>query len=127
MKKTFTADLALTFIKAAILTIIVVGVIASLSSCGDSMSAGRKVTNQFRARALKTGRVFTVTNRDSLAVLVGDTVTVFFSENENNYYISNNPVTACDTTTTEMYVDSKDTIYSRFEAWNVVLLSRVVK
>ena len=125
--KNLSMGLALSLIKAAIITILVIGAMASISSCGDSMSAGRRVTNQFRARALKTGRVFTVTNQDSLAVLVGDTVTVFFSENGDNYYISNNPIGACDTTTTEMYVDGKDTIYSRFEAWNVVLLSRVIK
>jgi hypothetical protein len=127
---TFQKDLAFTFIKAAILTIIVVGVIASLSSCGDP-NPGRRVTNQFSGTVLKTGRHLTVVNEDSLAVLVGDTVTVFYMEGYGSkpgyYYIANTPDIASDTMTVEMYVDGKDTIYEKFEAWNVRLDRRVVR
>jgi hypothetical protein len=127
----FHKDLAFTFIKAIILTIIVVGVMASLSSCGDSMSAGRKVTNQFSGTVLKTGRHLTIRNTDSLAVLVGDTVTVFYMDGYGSrpgyYYIANSPDIACDTMSVEMIVDGRDTTYEKFEAWNVRLDRRVVK
>lgn len=128
---TFQKDLAFTFIKAAILTIIVVGVIASLSSCGNSMSANRRVTNEYSATVLKTGRHLTVVNEDSLAVLVGDTVTIFYMEGYSGkpgyYYIANTPDIASDTMTVEMIVDGRDTTYEKFEAWNVRLDRRVLR
>jgi hypothetical protein len=130
--KTLEKDLAFTFIKAIILTIIAIGAIASLSSCGDSVSAGKRTaTNEYSGTVLKTGRKLTIKNTDSLAVLVGDTVTVFYMESfgpENGYYyIANVPEPACDTVVTEMYIDGKDTIYEKFEAWNVRLDRRVVR
>jgi hypothetical protein len=129
---TFQKDLALTFVKATILTIIIVGVIASLSSCGDSMSAGRRtVTNEYSGTVLKTGRHLTIRNTDSLAVLVGDTVTVFYMDGCGSrpgyYYIANSPDIACDTMSVEMIVDGRDTTYEKFEAWNVRLDRRVVR
>ena len=123
----------LTVVKAIILTILVIGVMASISSCGDSMSAnaGRRVTNEFSATVLKTGRKLTVKNNDSLAVMVGDTVSVFYmkgcSGQPSYYYIANVPEVAADTVSLEMYVDGKDTIYEKFEAWNVRLDRRVVR
>jgi hypothetical protein len=128
---TFQKDLAFTFIKAIILTIIVIGAIASLSSCGRVADGNRKVTNEWRATVLKTGRHLTVKNVDSLVVMAGDTVTVFLNDGNNArlsyYYISNTPETAADTMTMEMYIDGKDTIYEPFEAWNVVLERRIIK
>jgi hypothetical protein len=128
----FQKDLSLTFVKAAILTIIVVGVIATISSCGDSMSASRRTaTNEYSATVLKTGRHLTIKNTDSLAVLVGDTVTVFYMEGcggePSYYYIANTPEPACDTMSVEMYIDGKDTLYEKFEAWNVRLDRRVIR
>lgn len=122
--------LALSLIKAAILTIIVVGAIASISSCTRVAGRNERATNEWRATVLKTGRHITVKNTDSLSVMIGDTVTAFLMEpiNSNSYYyISNSPTTACDTSSIEMYVDGKDTTYSRFEAWNVILERRIVK
>lgn len=128
---TFQKDLALTFIKAIILTIIVVGAIVSFSSCGESQSSNRRVTNEFSGTVLKTGRHLTIKNVDSLAVMVGDTVTVFYAEgyggNSDYYYIANTPDIACDTMSIEMIVDGKDTTYEKFEAWNVRLDRRVVR
>ena len=127
----FQKDLSLTFVKAAILTIIVVGAIASLSSCGRIADRDRVVTNEWRATVVKTGRHLTVKNVDSLVVMTGDTVTVFLNDGNNvrpsYYYISNTPETAADTMTMEMYIDGKDTIYEPFEAWNVVLERRIIK
>lgn len=126
----FQKDLALSFLKAAILTILVVGAMAALSSCGK-VSSNRVVTNQWRATVIKTGRHITVVNEDSLSVMLGDTVTVFYNPGYGNvksyYYISNTPDVACDTATIEMYIDGKDTIYEPFEAWNVVLDRRIIK
>lgn len=128
---TFQKDFSLTIIKAIILTIIVVGVIASLSSCGDSISGNKKITNMWRATVIKTGRHLTVKNIDSLVVMVGDTVTVFLNDGNNvrpsYYYISNTPETAADTMTMEMYIDGKDTLFEPYEAWNVVLERRIVQ
>lgn len=126
MNKTFKTDFALTLIKAAVLTLLVVGAISSLSSC--TRVAGQEPFNtKWRGKVLKTNRTIFVENVDSLPVMMGDTVTVFFTEIDNKYYISNNPIGAADTSTLEMYVDNNDTIYSRFEAWNVVLERRVCK
>ena len=129
---TFQKDLAFTFIKAAILTIIVVGAIASLSSCGDSMSAGKRTaTNEYSGTVLKTGRHLTIKNIDSLDVRVGDTVTVFYMDGYSGksgyYYIVNTPDIACDTMSVEMIVDGRDTSYEAFEAWNVRLDRRVLR
>jgi hypothetical protein len=118
----------LTLVKAIIFTIIVIGVIASMSSCERVADSNRKTTNTWRAEILKNGRLLFVENVDSLPVLAGDTVTVFYDEPQDMYYISNNPIGACDTTTVEQYIDvNNDTLYTRFEAWNVVLRQRVVK
>jgi hypothetical protein len=128
----FQKDLSLTFVKATILTIIVLGVMATISSCGDSMSAGRRTaSNEYSGTVLKTGRHLTIRNTDSLSVLVGDTVSVFYMEGcggqPSYYYIANTPEAACDTMVTEMYVDGKDTSYEKFEAWNVRLDRRVIR
>lgn len=127
----FQKDFSLTIVKAIILTIIVVGVIASLSSCGDSISGNKKITNMWRGTVIKTGRHLTVKNIDSLVVMVGDTVTVFLNDGNNArpsyYYISNTPETAADTMTMEMYTDGKDTLFEPYEAWNVVLERRIVQ
>jgi hypothetical protein len=128
---TFQKDLAFTFIKAAILTIIVVGAIASLSSCGRVADRDEVVSNDWVGIVMKTGRKLTIKNTDSLGVLRGDTVTVFYMEGHEGepgyYYIANVPEPACDTIVTEMYIDGKDTIYEKFEAWNVVLDRRIRK
>ena len=126
----FQKDLALSFLKAVILTIIVVGAIASMSSC-ERVAQDRGYSNKWRATVLKTGRHITVVNEDSMMVMVGDTVTVFYSEGYSGkpsyYYIANTPDIASDTVSSEMYVDGKDTIYEHFESWNVVLERRISK
>lgn len=127
MNKNFTANLALTCIKAIILTLIVLGALLSTSSCTRVADDDTRVTNEWRGRILKNNRLIFVHNTDSLPVLMGDTVTVYLNEQANIYYISNNPIGACDTSTLEMYVDKQDTIYTRFEAWNVVLEKRTIK
>jgi hypothetical protein len=126
---TFQKDLAFTFIKAAILTIIVVGAIASISSCERVADRNIHYSNTWRATALKTGRPLTVKNLDSLCVSSGDTVTVFLGGygDKQYYYISNTPDIACDTMTMEMLIDGKDTLYEPFEAWNVRLERRIAK
>jgi hypothetical protein len=128
MKK-FSMGLALSLIKAAVLTLIVLGAMASLTSCDRVADRGRVVTNEWQARVLKTNRKITVKNLDSLAVLVGDTVTVFYMDNlsQPSYYIANVPEPALDTMSVEMYIDGTDTIYEKFESWNVVLERRVIK
>lgn len=126
----FQKDLSLTFVKATILTIIVLGVMASISSCGDPVN-GKRVTNEYSGTVLKTGRHLTIKNIDSLSVMVGDTVTVFYMEEYGSrpgyYYIANTPDIACDTMSIEMIVDGRDTTYEKFEAWNVRLDRRVVR
>ncbi len=126
----FQKDLSLTFVKAAILTIIAVGVIATISSCGDP-NPRRRVTNEFSGTVLKTGRHLTIKNIDSLDVRVGDTVTVFYMDGYGGksgyYYIVNTPDIACDTMSVEMIVDGRDTSYEAFEAWNVRLDRRVLR
>lgn len=128
--KNFSMGLALSLIKAAVLTTIVLGAMASLTSC-ERIAQDRGYSNKWRAIALKTGRPLTVINEDSLQVCAGDTVTVFYSEGYNGkssyYYISNTPNIACDTASTEMYVDVKDTVYTHFESWNVRLERRIAK
>ena len=125
----FHKDLALSMIKAIILTIIVVGAIASISSCGRVADRNTKYTNEWRAIVLKTGRPLTVKNIDSLIVMTGDTVTVFLggTSNKQYYYISNTPEPACDTISIEMLIHGKDTLYEPFEAWNVRLERRIIK
>ena len=129
--KDFSKSLALSFLKAAILTILVVGAIASLSSCERVADRNTCYSNKWRAVALKTGRPLTVINEDSLQVCIGDTVTVFLHNGnvggKSYYYISNTPETAADTLTMEMYLDGKDTIYEPFEAWNVRLERRIAR
>ena len=128
----FQKDLALSFLKAVILTIIVMGAMAALSSCERVADRdNRGYSNKWRATVLKTGRHITVINEDSMMVMTGDTVTVFYSEGYSGkpsyYYIANTPDIACDTIASEMYVDGKDTIYEHFEAWNCILERRIVK
>lgn len=122
----------ITLVKAIIITILVIGVIASMSSCGDSVGAGRRTTtNEYSGTVLKTGRHLTIKNIDSLSVMVGDTVTVFYMEGCGSrpgcYYIANTPDIACDTMSVEMIVDGRDTTYEQFEAWNVRLDRRVLR
>ena len=125
--KDLTTGLALSLIKAAVLTTIVLVALLSLSSCDRIADDNRKVTNQWRGRIVKNNKLLFVVNTDSLPVMQGDTVTVYLNEHSNTYYIDNNPIGAADTSTLEMYVDNQDTTYSRFEAWNVVLERRIVK
>ena len=103
----------------------------ALTSCDRVADRGRIVTNEWQARVLKTNRKITVKNTDSLAVMTGDTVSIFLMEGHgpqsDYYYIFNSPEPAIDTMTIEMYVDGKDTIYEKFESWNVVLERRVIK
>lgn len=131
MKK-FSTSLALSSIKAAILTLIVLGAMASLTSCDRVADRGNKgYSNEWRATVMKTGRHITVVNQDSMLVMSGDTVTVFYNEGYNGtpsyYYVANTPDIACDTTSVEMYIDGKDTIYHHFESWNVILEKRIAK
>ncbi len=120
-----------TLVKAIVITILVIGAIASISSCERVADKGKVVTKNWRATVLKTGRHITVVNEDSMMLRVGDTVTVFYNPGYGNktsyYYVANTPDIACDTATTEMYIDGKDTIYEPFEAWNVVLETRIVR
>jgi len=129
--KDFSMGLALSLIKATILTILVLGAMASMSSCTRVADRGKTYSNEWRATVLKTGRHITVINQDSMLVMSGDTVTAFYSEGYNGtpsyYYIENTPDVACDTTSLEMYVDGKDTIYHHFESWNVVLEKRIAR
>ena len=127
--KNLSMGLALSLIKAAILTLLVVGAIASMSSC-TRVAQDRGYSNEWRGTVIKTGRPLTVKNIDSLCVVTGDTVTVFLMEPANGtsyYYIANTPDKAIDTTSIEMYVDGKDTVYSHFEAWNVRLERRIAR
>ena len=128
---TFHRDLALSMIKAIIITFIVMVAIVSLSSCERVADRNRVVTNQWRGTVIKTGRHISVVNEDSLYLMVGDTVTVFYNPGHSGkpsyYYVANTPDIACDTATTEMYIDGKDTIYEPFEAWNVILDRRIIK
>lgn len=129
--KDFSKSLALSFVKAAIITTIVVGAMAALSSC-TRVAGEDRYTNEWRGTVLKTGRHITVKNVDSLSVIRGDTVTVFYSDGCGGqpayYYIANTPDIACDSMASEMYIeDNKDTTYEHFEAWNVVLERRVVR
>jgi hypothetical protein len=118
-----------TLVKAIVITILVIGAIAALSSCERVADRNIHYSNTWRATALKTGRPLTVKNLDSLCVSSGDTVTVFLGGNGNKqyYYISNTPDIACDTMTMEMLIDGKDTLYEPFEAWNVRLERRIAK
>ena len=119
MNRTFKTDLALSFIKAAILTVLVVGAIASLSSC--TRVADERPTRKplkWRARVLKNNKVLFVQNIDSLGVLAGDTVLVNYNEEGSIYYISNFGGNVSDTA----YFDQlSDSTYYRYEAINVVL------
>ena len=128
--KNLSMSVALSLIKAAILTVIVLGAMASLTSC-ERVAQDRGYSNEWRATVLKTNRPLTVKNIDSLCVVAGDTVTVFLMNtpgaSKSYYYISNTPEKACDTMSMEMYVDGKDTIYEPFEAWNVRLERRIAK
>jgi hypothetical protein len=128
--KNFSMSLALSLIKASILTVIVLGAMTSLTSCERIADRdNRGYSNEWRATVLKTGRHITVINEDSMMVMMGDTVTVFYNEGYSGkpsyYYIANTPDIACDTVSLEMYVDGKDTSYQHFEAWNVVLDRRI--
>jgi hypothetical protein len=129
--KEFSKSLGLSLVKAAITTILAIGVIAAMSSCTRVAGRNEKATNEWRGTVLKTGRHLVVKNIDSLSVMMGDTVTVFYSDGCGGqpayYYIANTPDIACDTISTEMYVDGADTSYCHFEAWNVVLERRIVK
>lgn len=124
--KNLSMGLALSLIKAAILTILVVGAIASMSSC-TRVAEEKSLTNQWRARVIKTNRLVFVENTDNLPVMAGDTVTIFLNDAIDKFYISNNPVGSCDTSINDMYIDNKDTTYIRFESWNVVLDKRICK
>lgn len=125
----FQKDLALSFLKAAILTILVVGAMAALTSCERVADRNIRYSNEWRTTVLKTGRTLTVKNTDSMCVVAGDTVTVFLMPSSGGqssyYYIANTPDIACDTMSVEMYVDGKDTTYEQFEAWNVRLERRI--
>jgi hypothetical protein len=125
MKK-FSIGLALSLIKAAALTVIVLTVITSCDRVADH---GKTYSNEWRGTVLKTGRPLTVKNIDSLCVVSGDTVTVFLMDTPTTtyYYISNTPEKAADTAAIEMYIDGKDTIYEKFEAWNVRLERRIAR
>lgn len=120
-----------TLVKTAIITLIVIGGIAALSSCGRVADRDEVVSNDWVGIVMKTGRKLTIKNTDSLGVLRGDTVTVFYMEGHEGepgyYYIANVPEPACDTISVDMYIDGKDTIYEKFEAWNVVLDRRIRK
>jgi hypothetical protein len=130
MKK-FSTSLALSLIKASILTVIVLVALLSLSSCDRVADRGKTYSNEWRATVMKTGRHITVINQDSMLVMSGDTVTAFYSEGYNGtpsyYYIANTPDIACDTINVEMYTDGKDTTYHHFESWNVVLEKRIAR
>jgi hypothetical protein len=120
-----------TLVKAIVITILVIGAIAALSSCERIADKDEIIGNEWVGTVLKTGRKLTVKNIDTLGVLRGDTVTVFYMEGHEGeggyYYIANVPEPACDTVSLEMYVDGKDTIYEKFEAWNVCLDRRIRK
>jgi hypothetical protein len=120
-----------TLVKAIVLTIIVIGAIVSMSSCGDPIDGRRTATNEYSGTVLKTGKHLTIKNIDSLSVMVGDTVTVFYMDGCGSragyYYIANTPDIACDTMSVEMIVDGRDTTYEQFEAWNVRLDRRVLR
>lgn len=117
--KNFSMGLALSLIKAAILTTIVLVAIASLSSCtrvADGNNQRRPL--KWRAHAIKNNRILFVQNIDSLGVLAGDTVLVNYNEESMIYYISNFPHSISDTS----YIDQlNDSSYYRYEAINVVL------
>jgi hypothetical protein len=97
-----------------------------MSSCERVADRGR-ATNEWRGTVLKNNKLIIVENVDSLPVMLGDTVTVFYNEECHNYYIYNTTEEACDTATTERYIDGADTTYMQFEAWNVRLDKRVLR
>jgi len=97
------------------------------SSCERVADRNRKVTNTWRAKIITNGKLLFVENIDSLPVRLGDTVSVFYNEDYDNYYILNSAAPACDTASVEMFVDGVDTNYIRFEGWNVVLTQRMIE
>jgi hypothetical protein len=118
MNRTFTTDLALTCIKATILTIIVLGVMASMSSCTRVAGDNPRRPIKWRARALKSNRIVFVTNPDTLGVLAGDTVLVNYNEQNYTYYIANCGYAVPDTSYLDQLADSS---FYHYEAINVVL------
>jgi hypothetical protein len=118
-------------IGSAITTFFAIIGLMALTSCERVADRNTRYSNEWRATVIKTGRHITVINQDSMLVMSGDTVTAFYSEGYNGtpsyYYIANTPDVACDTTSLEMYVDGKDTIYHQFESWNVVLEKRIAQ
>lgn len=107
----------------------IIGLMA-LTSC-ERVAQDKGYSNEWRGTVLKNGRHITVRNIDSLALMSGDTVTVFLMDNQgpnpSYYYVTNSPTIACDTSATQMFVDNKDTIYEHFESWNVRLERRLPK
>jgi hypothetical protein len=109
----------------------IIGIMA-LSSCDRVADRDNKsYSNEWRGTVLKNGRHITVRNTDSLALMSGDTVTVFLMDSQgpdpSYYYVTNSPTIACDTAATQMFVDNTDTIYEHFESWNVRLERRIAK
>lgn len=97
-----------------------------LNSCEKKISKHIRI-NAWQGVVLKNNKIIYVNNVDSVVINKGDTVTVFFDEDSNNYYISDSKTEACDTSTTEFYYKGDDTIQFHFEAWNVRLEERVYK
>jgi hypothetical protein len=118
MKK-FSTSLALSLIKASILTVIMLVALLSLSSCdrvADRDNPGRPL--KWRAHSVKNNRIVFVENTDSLGVLAGDTVLVNYNEQDYTYYIANCGYEVKDTSYLSALPDS--TLY-HYEAINVVL------
>lgn len=118
MKK-FSMSLALSSIKASILTVIMLVALLSLSSCdrvADRNNPGRPL--KWRARALTSNRIVFVKNMDSLGVMSGDTVLVNYNEQDYTYYIANCAYNVADTSYLDQLADSS---FYHYEALNVVL------
>jgi len=115
--KNLSMSLALSLIKASILTLIVLGAMASMSSC-TRIAGDSKRPTKWRAHSVKNNRIVFVENIDSLGVLAGDTVLVNYNEQNYTYYISNCGYEVKDTSYLDQLADSS---YYHYEAINVVL------
>ncbi len=116
--KDFSMGLALSLIKATILTLIVLVALLSTSSCTRVADDNPGRPLKWRAHAVKNNRIVFVTNPDSLGVLAGDTVLINYNEQDYSYYITNCGYEVPDTCYLDQLADSS---FYHYEALNVVL------
>lgn len=113
----------ITLVKAIIITILVIGAIASISSCERVADKDIRCTNDWRANCLQNNALLTVTNPDSVSVMRGDTVLVVCIDS-GTYDIINTDVRR-DSTYGFFNLDSTE--YTTVEQRVVVLDKRIVR